>query len=49
MYKFLCEDSNYREWSVLDEASLEEVFHNQKSEYTPDIVEKFSKFNLVSL
>ena len=26
MYKFLCEDTNYREWSVLDEASLEEEF-----------------------
>ena len=47
MYKFLCEDSNYSEWSILDEASLEEVFHNKKSHYTSSIVEKFSKFNPV--
>ena len=28
MFKFLCEDANYKEWSVLDEASLKQVYHN---------------------
>ena len=47
MFKFLCEDTNYREWSVLDEASLKEVYHNQKSEFSQENAHRFKDFNPV--
>ena len=45
LYKFLCEDHNYTEWSVLDEASLKEVYHNQKDHFSEENVERFKDFN----
>ena len=47
LFKFLCEDANYSEWSVLDEASLKEIYHNQKTGFTEEFTNKFEKFNPV--
>ena len=47
LFKFLCEDANYSEWSVLDEASLKEIYHNLKTGFTEEFTNKFEKFNPV--
>ena len=49
LYKFLCEDSNYKEWSILDEASLEEVYHNQKTDFPEENMKVFKDFNPLQL
>ena len=49
MYKFLCENPQYTEWSVVEQSSLKEVYNITKKDYPDDIVEKYKSFNPLEL